>query len=225
MGEVATLTDQVDELFREVHRVAAACQPELVVSREDNVVLVEGEVVVRDEQGPLDSYSVFIGFFCDFPATSPRVYETDGRIPRDLDRHVFPRDGACCLVVWDGWLAEVQEPTVEAFFRGPLHDFFFSQAYFESNGEWPFGERSHGIAGVVEAFSEVLGVEPDRQVVVASLRLMCRQHLRGHAACPCGSVKRLRDCHRPQVEALRDRVSRDLARRMLRQVDTSKRGK
>ncbi|RBO53510.1 hypothetical protein DSD19_09000 [Rhodovulum sp. BSW8] len=225
MGEVATLTNQVDELFREVWRVANTCQPELVVSMEDDVVLVEGKFVVWDGQGPLDGYSVFIGFFSDFPSTSPRVYETEGRIPRDLDRHVFPSDGACCLTVWEGWLAEVQEPTVEAFFRGPLHDFFFSQTYFDTNGEWPFGERSHGITGVVEAFSEILGVEQDRQVVIAYLRLMCRQHLGGHAICPCGSSKRLRDCHRGEVEVLRGRISRDMARRMLRQVETRNRSK
>ncbi|MEI4235415.1 hypothetical protein [Roseovarius sp. D22-M7] len=63
MGEVATLTNQIDELFREVQRVAAACQPELTISREDDVVLVEGKFVVWHDQGPLESYSVFIGFF------------------------------------------------------------------------------------------------------------------------------------------------------------------
>lgn len=225
MGEVATLTDRADELFREVQRVVTACQSELSVSREDDVVIVEGKFVVWDDQGPLDSYSVFIGFFSDFPATSPQVYETEGRIPRDLHRHVAPSDGACCLAVWEAWLAEVREPTVEAFFRGPLHDFFFSQTYFDANGEWPFGERSHGIAGIVEAFSEILRVEQDRQVVVAYLRLMCRRHLGGHTACPCGIGRRLRDCHRDQVEALRGQIPRDLAQRMLRQVDTSKRSK
>ena len=187
------------------------------------LAIVEGKFVVWDYQGPLDSYSVLIGIFSDFPATSPRVYETEGRIPRELDRHVFPSDGTCCLTVWEAWLAEVQEPTIEAFFRGPLHDFFFSQTYFDVHGEWPFGERSHGIAGVVEAFSEILGVEQDRQVVVAYLRLMCRRHLGGHAACPCGVGRRLRDCHRDQVEALRGQIPRDLAQRMLRQLDTGKR--
>jgi hypothetical protein len=222
MGEVATLTGQVEALFREVQRVAAACQPELAVRREDDVVIVEGKFVVWDDQGPLDSYSVSIGFFSDFPESSPRVYETEGRIPRDLDRHMFSSNGACCFCVWEGWLAEMQEPTVEAFFRGPLHDFFFSQTCFDTNGEWPFGERSHGVAGVVEAFSEILGVEPDRQLVVAYLRLMCRQHLGGHAICPCGSGRRLRDCHRGAVEVLRDRIPRKLAQRMLHKVDTRK---
>jgi len=225
MGEVATLTDRADDLFREVQRVATACQSELFVSREDDVVIVKGKFVVWDDQGPLDSYSVFIRFFSDFPATSPRVYETEGRIPCDLDRHVFPSDGACCLAVWEAWLAEVQDPTVEAFFRGPLHDFFFSQTYFDAKGEWPFGELSHGISGVVEAFSEIPGVRQDRQVVVAYLRLICRQHLGGHAICPCGSGRRLRDCHRDQVEVLRGRFPRELALRMLRHVDTRKKSK
>lgn len=211
-----------DALFSEVQNAVDRNQPELNVSRTDNLIILEGLFVVSGPNGPFDSYQIKAGITAGSPAEEPVVFEEGGRIPRTADRHVFPKDGNCCLGVWEEWLLTASDCRFETFLTGPMHDYFVSQTYYEVNKKWPFGERSHGIAGVVEAFSEILGVKQDRQVVAAYLRLVCRQHLGGHAVCPCDSGRRLRDCHRGEVEALRGKVPRDVARRMLRQVDTSK---
>ncbi|WP_354543406.1 SEC-C metal-binding domain-containing protein [Roseovarius sp. MBR-78] len=51
--------------------------------------------------------------------------------------------------------------------------------------------------------------------LVAHLRLLERKSVKGHVRCPCGSGRRLRDCHAELVRKQRVRVPPRLARRML----------
>jgi len=42
-----------------------------------------------------------------------------------------------------------------------MHDYFVSQTYYETNGEWPFGERSHDGLGVLESYADLMGLDRD----------------------------------------------------------------
>jgi hypothetical protein len=77
---------------------------------------------------------------------------------------------------------------------------------------WPFGERSHGREGLVETYAELLCLD-DPGTVPAYLDCLRKKELKGHFDCPCGSNKRLRDCHRDQLQELRKRIPVHLAQR------------
>tara|TARA_R110002124_G_scaffold285595_1_gene464348 strand:+ start:1045 stop:1494 length:450 start_codon:yes stop_codon:yes gene_type:complete len=147
------------------------------------------------------------------------VFETGGRIPKIADRHVFEDDKNCCLGVWEEWLFKSQDRSASSFIVGPLHDYFLSQCWYEATSEWPFGDRSHGNLGVLEEFCELLSIDVDHGQAVSHLKLLCRKTIKGHAACPCGSGKRLRSCHSKKLADLSDWTFPSMAKRMLSRLN------
>ncbi len=203
-----------DVLFSEVQKAVAQHQPELSVLRSASLIVLEGLFVVSGPNGPFDSYQIKAGIAADFPAEEPMVFEEGGRIPRIADRHVFPKDGNCCLGVWEEWLLTAPDHRFETFLTGPMHDYFVSQTYYEVNGTWPYGERSHGILGVLESYADLLEVSPDAKILADYLHLLSRQKIKGHALCPCGNGKRLRYCHSDDLRRLNQKIPPFMAKRM-----------
>jgi hypothetical protein len=211
-----------DDLLAQVQQAVAAHQPELNVTTTKDFIVLDGLFVVSGPQGPFDSYQVRVGVTAEFPREAPLVFEIGDRIPRVLDRHIYPKHGNCCLGVWEEWLLTAPDHTFETFLTGLLHDYFVGQTYFDATGEWPFGERSHGDAGVLESFAELLGVENDPTIVVEHLRLLSMNEVKGHNPCPCGSGRKLRQCHWDKLEELKKRIPSAMARRMLNRIGPKK---
>ncbi|MAC78367.1 MAG: hypothetical protein CML66_09910 [Rhodobacteraceae bacterium] len=211
-----------DGFYSEVRDAAAKHQPELTVSRTDSLIILEGLFVVSGPAGPFDSYQIMAGITRGFPGEEPVVFEEGGRIPRIADRHVFPDHGNCCLGVWEEWLLTARDHQFETFLTGPMHDYFVSQTYYEVHGEWPFGERSHGRRGVLEAYSDLLGITSDEKAIADYLWQLSRKTIKGHALCPCGSGRRLRNCHRDDLEHLRQKIPPVMAKRMHRTIALTK---
>ena len=207
-----------DELLNQVTQAVAAYQPKLGVSICNGVIVLEGPFVLFSSKGPCDAYDVEIYVFGDFPQKEPVVFETGGRIPKTLDRHVFPGIGNCCLGLWEEWLQTVSDPSFSEFLTGCLNDYFVSQSWFEVKGEWPYGERSHGTEGIIESYADVLGVTKDFKIVVDYLTLLTKPVVKGHVSCPCSSGKRLRHCHRNDIMVLREQINPTMANRMLNRI-------
>ena len=72
--------------------------------------------------------------------------------------------------------------------------YFLSYEYYNRYGEFPFGERAHGYAGVLQSFQEHLSTN-DLLTTYKLMRYIARSPYRGHALCPCGSGEKLRKCH------------------------------
>jgi hypothetical protein len=155
----------------------------------------------------------------NYPHVLPRVRETQGRIPRVLDRHLIPSTGAACLFVGEDWLLEVgrPQPTFLEFLDGPVRNFFIGQALVEAGQPWPFGERSHGLKGVLEAYGEWFGTQDEKQIGLY-LEYLSRDVLKGHWDCPCGSGARIRNCHQNEIRALRERIPQWLATQALQRL-------
>lgn len=164
-------------------------------------VILEGLFQIEGPKGPVDAYNVRIEFPEEYPALPPVVFETQGRLPREIDRHVFS-DGHACLEVWPVWRAQNGKATVRTVLNGPVRNFFLSQSVFESSGKWPFGEYAHGDAGKREALKDVLrasGTE-DEDLLWRAYALV-RPPLRQHT-CPCGSGRLYRKCHRQEIQEI-----------------------
>ena len=203
-----------DALLIDVQRAVEQYQPELTISTANGVIILEGLFVVSGPLGPFDSYQIWTGIPASFPEDEPVVFETGRRIPRIVDRHVFPKHGNCCIGIWEEWLLTTPDHRFETFLNGIMHDYFVSQTYYEAKGEWPFGERSHGALGVLESYADLLGLAPGAKIVADYLDLLSRQKIKGHAWCPCGSGKRLRQCHSDELRELSSRISPAMAKRM-----------
>ena len=80
------------------------------------------------------------------------------------------------------WMEEYVEP------------YFFSYAYYMRYGVFPFGERPHGLEGILNTYMDLFN-ESDMKKVASLLRYCGDEKYRGHIDCPCGSGKKLRNCH------------------------------
>lgn len=209
-----------DDLLSEVAYVTAANQPELIVTASSDGIVLEGKFVVSGPKGPFDAYDVRVDIHSQFPWVEPIVRETSGRIPHHPDYHVN-HDGSCCVTVWEHWLASVKDHSFTSFMNGPLHQFFLGQVHFEKTGKWPFGEYAHGEEGLREAYAEVLGTPNKKKDILYHLRLLSQDWPKGHWLCPCGSGQPLRYCHQVDLMFLHEKLSPQLARRMIRRLEDS----
>lgn len=200
-------------------------QPDLAVREDEKHIVLSGDFIVTDgsknadSSGPLTRYSVEIFVPRNFPNGEPTVFETGGRIPRVLDRHIYPKWGACCITIWETWLLLEPNKTVLQYLMGPVNSYFFSQFYFERKQVWPLGEWKHGEQGILDAYGEMLGCEPEENAVRRYLNTLTPKWPKGHLQCPCGSGEPLRRCHRSEIEVIHERIPPNVAAQMLRKIN------
>ena len=82
------------------------------------------------------------------------------------------------------WMDEFVEP------------YLFSYEYYCRFGSFPFGERPHGLEGLLHTYQEFWNGK-DIGTTCGLLRYAAEETYRGHSQCPCNSGKKLRLCHGP----------------------------
>lgn len=208
---------------KEVEAAIAFDQPGLRAAWEAPDIVVQGKFLLLDDgkafnpAGPISEFDVKIVVNHRYPDLEPKVFETGGRIPRCIDRHINS-DGDCCVTVWEEWLVRTDDTSFSAFLNGPVREFFLAQYWFERTGRWPFGERPHGEEGLLEAYADVLGIPNKKKDIIYYLKQLARPRPRGHWPCPCGSGELLRRCHWEKLIELHERVPPRIAKRMLRRL-------
>lgn len=176
-------------------------------------VVVRGTFPILDSGNELDRYSVDIVLPADYPKSIPIVREVGGRIPHSADFHIIAKTGEACLFVPDErWRVYPPGASFLDFLNGPVRNFFLGQTVFRATGEWPFGQRPHGPDGIREFYADLLGTK-DAAVLLSYVEYLSRPTLKGHWPCPCQSGKRLRDCHRDQINDLTAKIPREVARK------------
>ena len=207
-----------ENFLTEIRDVLSKHQPELNAEIFNDDIILKGTIITTGPFGPFDSFKILAVIFDGFPLVEPFVWETGGRIEPIEDMHISPEQKICCLGVWEEWLIRAPDHSFESFLIGPCHSFFVSQSEFERTGDWPLGSRSHGRKGVVESFSDLLGVEKNDELVKDYLAILSLRQIKGHHYCPCGSEKRLRNCHIVELKNLQKTISSSMAKRMFQRL-------
>ena len=151
-----------------------------------------------------------------YPRRIPKLWCNPLEIPWEIDRHVYS-DGLACLCVFSEYRKHWPPGSdLTDFLSTLVRPFLVGQAYYQDYGHWPTGnERSHGAEGIIEAYRDFLaplGVVT-RPVIEDFANLLARQtHPKGHEACPCGSGKKLRHCHRSFLMTLRRTIDPEHAK-------------
>jgi len=190
--------------------------PDLRLVDRNGQPLFRGSFPVRHDGDEIDRFQIEISF-PDGINRLPAIREVGGRIPRDSDHHVNAGTGDICTDVPELILLRGQPSLVE-YLDGPVRNFFLSQIIVASGKSWPFGQWDHGKKGLLQAYGELLGVSEERQIL-AYLDYVASKKAKGHWPCPCGSMKRLRDCHAKQIAELRERIPRRIAASALKRLN------
>lgn len=197
--------------------------PQLRLMEDKTVPYIAGEINITDTQGcVLDSYQIEIYPSDNYPYMFPDVFETGGKIPRDVDWHIYPASGRCCVkippeetLICKGGITMIE------FISGQLIPYLFNQTFRRENGYY-INERSHGAKGFIEYYGEVLKISRVTQIV-AWLKFIIRGEEPNRVAmCPCGSNIKYRNCHRQQFRMLSLINKEDLAHHTMLIIDYAK---
>lgn len=206
------------ELFKKTIAEIESGYPDLRVVLERGSVYARGSFPVKDGSEILDRFRIELKFPNDYPDSILVLRETGGRIPWFSDRHVNP-DGEACPIVPEEWLLRTDRDSVTAFLEGPVRNFFLGQILIEHGKPWPFGERKHGKSGLIESYGELVETN-DPDAIRRHLDCLSRDTLKGHWECPCGSGKRLRNCHLTKLKILHQKIPSWVAKRALKRFDS-----
>lgn len=183
-------------LSEQVQKVLCA-YPDLNKQEAENKFIIYGKFVLNNEYNgiPLyDEYSINVDVPFSFPNHLPRVRETSNALDKDYEH--WYSNGDLCLGASCDLIDFVDHyPTLIKFFDGPLVSYFYSASYFKRYKRVPFGERSHGLPGIIEAYLERYKAKDIDELVAYLGYVAGICTYRGHAPCPCGSGRRLRSCH------------------------------
>ena len=158
---------------------------------------IHGTLYLKDESGSIiDQFSIRIEPGPDYPKRFPWVFETGGRIPRNINWHVFEDNGNCCIKsLPEELIICYRGITLTSFVQIEIIPYFFNQKYRELMGYF-LHERSHGYLGHLEYFMDIFKTR-DLEIVEKLLRrVLARNEAKCNSRCACGSRRKYRKCHR-----------------------------
>lgn len=143
----------------------------------------------------------------DYPAVLPQVIELQGKIPDDYGH--LNADGTFCLATPSAvGITFEKNPTLKGFVDSLVVPYLYSYCCFRDFAIYPFGERSHGLAGLVEHYCDLFDVEASPSLWDGIQRI-AKYGYRGHHPCPCGSGKIVRKCHKNAAMQLGKDIARE----------------
>lgn len=126
----------------------------------------------------------------------PYVYDCNKVIKKSYP-HMYNDRRLCLATDMEQYIYLKENKSICLWIKKYVESYFFSYEYYKRYGIYPFGEYSHGIKGLDEYFAEYFKLEDinvnNRRNIIEYIFL---NKYRGHNYCPCGSLKKIRDCHK-----------------------------
>lgn len=157
---------------------------------------LNGTLSLTDNQGMLIyAYQIRIVCSTDYPLSFPVVYEMGGRIPINMDWHVYSDGHACICSKPEEIIICHNGITLKSFIEQQVKPYFFNQKYREMHGFF-LKERSHGSKGIIEFFQEVF--KTNDLLLIARILYYIKSNVEPNRVhnCFCGSGVKYRRCHR-----------------------------
>tara|TARA_R110000868_G_scaffold259520_3_gene517769 strand:+ start:1488 stop:2177 length:690 start_codon:yes stop_codon:yes gene_type:complete len=182
---------------------------ELSCKNDNGIPCVFGSLNLTDEHGIIeDTYQIEIKAVQDYPNSFPLIFETGGRIPRNIDWHIFEATGNCCIA------SEPEEIiicnsglTLLSFIDNQIKNYFYSQIFRNQNGYF-LKERSHGDKGWIEFFEEIFMTDNIFNIEFGLNKIVEGKKTNRVSMCFCGSGKKYRKCHKKSYDVL-SKLSKD----------------
>jgi hypothetical protein len=183
MGKLTCIEKQYLELQQKY--------PYLLLTEKGKEYILYGTVFI--ENGDIkDQYEIEIYIPSNYPKGIPIVKEVDAKIPEEF--HHCSNRSLCLETPFRMYKFFYQSVTLRSYIDELVVPYLFSYSYYVIHGKLPFGEHRHGEEGILEDYKKEFGVIEDLHTIML-LQILVENNYRGHHLCPCGSDKRLRNCH------------------------------
>ena len=157
-----------------------------------------------------ESFDVELTIPHTFPNRLPCAKEVGGRIRSDYE-HLNP-DGTLCLAVpIEQQRVFFEQPTLLGFVNRLVVPYLYGYCFWNKHGYHPFDESAHGHEGILNHYSDALGLQ-DPRALLAAVCFLFEHGYRGHHDCPCGIGRKVRVCHGPALRELHDHHTPDTVR-------------
>ncbi|WP_298117553.1 hypothetical protein [Flavobacterium sp.] len=176
---------------------------ELSFKIEDGVPCIFGSIILLDEYGNIeDTFQIAIKAVSNYPYNFPLLYETGGRIPRNVDWHIFEQTGNCCIASPPEEMIICNSGiTLSSFINNQVKNYFYSQIFRNQNGYF-LKERSHGNKGWIEFFEETFMTDNIFNIEFGLNQIIEGKKIDRVSICFCGSGKKYRKCHKKSYDIL-----------------------
>jgi len=174
------------------------------MSFDEKRMIVSGNYsLVNTQTGDsIEDYNLSIFFPIGvFSTTLPRVKELGGKIPRLIDRHIYPKGTFCLTTRLYEYIICRNGITFAAFLESIVRPFLATQTLL-SLGEisrFPQGEFSHGGKGILEGYQDYLKLESEQETIDTISAVISK--IGRNKKCFCGSGKKYKDCHLKIVQS------------------------
>lgn len=148
----------------------------------------------------------------DFPRSAPHVFDHDHVLRTGNDGHLLHTHELCLTLAARGEFT-LNSPTLTAEVLGAALVWFRKREIYNKNGDWPGQAERHGLYADIDLLVE-RGIITDEQTMTDWLmrhattpsgQLTSPDR---YAQCPCGSGKRVRFCHKDDLNQLFKRLDR-----------------
>lgn len=170
----------------------------------NNTYVIEGNVRIyaTNEDVPLiDDFTIIIEVPTGFPSELPIIKETSNKIPKSFE-HVNIDKSLCLGIETEIKIKFMKNPTLLNWFQTFVVNYFYSVMYYNKYGRIPYGERLHGIKGIIQFYVEFFNVD-SIQKIYDILNAIEMGKTKDYYKCPCGSLKKIRKCHLNQINLLK----------------------
>ncbi len=152
---------------------------------------IKGELFVTKS----DSYDILIDL-SPYPDFFPIVYETSGRIPSKLDRHVYGDTGSCCFTTRakSQILLKTKISSLIIFIQEIVKPYFLNNSFYEINHRYKTEEYSHDYLGIIEGYKDILQIDNDLVLARTIFNRAEGKKLKIYDDCYCGSRVKLKKC-------------------------------
>jgi hypothetical protein len=164
--------------------------PTLSYNSEKNELLGELEVA------NLDFYDLRIDLN-PYPKFFPHVYETEDRIPKKVERHIYTDTKSCCLTTQakSQVLLSTKIKNLTLFIKDIVIPYLQNNSYFEINKEYKTDEYAHNGFGVIEGYRDILQTNNDLAIARLMERRIKGNKLKIYHLCYCESGNELKKCN------------------------------
>jgi hypothetical protein len=195
-----TQADLLDfSMFEEQINDVLVKYPYLNKGEINGTTILRGSVEVIDKDGKIwDTYQIEIHPQGEFPYCFPKLFEVGGKIPKNVNWHIYTADGSCCLTVLQKEiLACVNGITVLQFMENWVIPYLANQTYRFNTGNYSNGEYSHNVLLATIEFYQELFRTCDVDLIINYIFIIVSSS-RPHRTelCFCGSKQKFRNCHK-----------------------------
>lgn len=140
-----------------------------------------------------DKFSLEIEIPDNFPVLMPIVDEIGNKIPSNY--HKNSSTTLCLGTSIELYQIYNRDKSFSNFMENIVNPYLYRWLYIMKFHSEPWPDRSHGKKGILEGYSEILNVEPNKHIISEFLLILIDGNARLNKKCPCGSGKKVKHCH------------------------------